>query len=340
MTTIQNLRQITGGGAEAMAPVPVEGRRKMAGAGILARLKGVVILGGAVRPSALMEAIGRSLLDLPLRGGGEGETLMDRWVAEIGGLAEAAEMEQLHLKVMLDAGSAAPNSRRRDGAAQHHRVHVSVQRDPFEYRGTGGVLHDVAREMADDDYLIVQSGTQLPVEPLKESVALLAAREADVAIMGHKDGTPSGLMLVRCGAVRDISDLGFVDLKEQALPVIAKKHRVLVEQREAASLTVRTARDYLAALRQDHRRRRGETLTGDVFAEDCHAEFAIVEEGAAVDKSARLLDSVVLAGGRVGAGAVLVRTIVCQGGAVKARERVVEQLVAPANRIKIKARTR
>jgi mannose-1-phosphate guanylyltransferase len=249
-------------------------------------------------------------------------------------LVESQGIGQLELKVMLDAASMAPAEQA--AMAGSNGVKVLVERDPFEYRGTGGVLHDVARVLGDDDYLVVSSGAQLLVEPLKDAVEALAARGADVGILGHRDGTPSGLMLLRCGVLREIATMGFVDLKEQALPAIARKHKVLVEHREAVSQTVRTTRDYLTALRQDHRRQRGEAPSPDPFAEDWHSEFTVVEEGAVVGVRARLFDSVVLAGGRVGAGAVLVRSIVCGGGVVKAGERLVDQLVGPKHGVRAK----
>lgn len=295
------------------------GRFERAPADIFARMKGVVLLVGAVRPSGLMEGIGRSILDLPLNT--LGEKLLDRWMREVRGLMDARGIGQMTLKVMLDAGSAAPAVR---PASDH--LPVVVARDPFEYRGTGGVLHDVARELDDQDYLVVVSGAQLLAEPLNHLVGLMA-RGADVGIIGNRNGTPSGLMLVRCGVLRGISDLGYVDLKEQAMPAIARKFQVMVEQRDLASMPVRTARDYVMALRHDHRVQRGEAVVVDPFAENRHSEFSLVEPGSHVDATARLFDSVVLAGGRVNAGAVLVRSVVNPGGVVRAGARLVDQLV-------------
>jgi mannose-1-phosphate guanylyltransferase len=291
---------------------------------IYARLKSVVMLGGAVRATAFSEGIDRSLLDLPLN---KKERVLDRWAAEAQLLAVSAGLDRIALQVMLDGASLAPADR----TMAADRVAIHVARDPFEFRGTGGVLHDVARDLHEDDYVLVASGAQLLAERLTDLVRALALRSADVAILGHRDGTPSGLMLLRCGVLRGISELGFVDLKEQALPAIARRHRVMVEHRQTAGLSVRTMRDYLTALRQDHQRQRGEELCQDPFAEDWHSEFSLVEEGAAVDPSARLFDTVVLEGGTVGAGAVLVRSVVCAGAVVKAGKRVVDQLVAPGN---------
>ncbi len=295
----------------------------------------MVLLGGAVRPTALSEGIGRSLLDLPLD---EEKRLLDVWVEQSRELALAQGIGRLPLRVMLDATSVAPGpDRSRQGA--EGAVTVQVERDPFEYRGTGGVLHDVAKPLADDDYLVVATGAQLLIEPLRDLVGCLAERESgmgagitDVGILGQKDGTPSGLMLIRCGVLRGISELGFVDLKEQALPAIAKSHRVVVEQRENVSHAVRTTSDYLMALRQYHRRKRGERAAQGAFAEDWRSEFSVVEAGAVVGPGARLFDSVVLAGASVGEGAVLVRSIVCKDSIVRAGERVVDELVCASGR--------
>jgi mannose-1-phosphate guanylyltransferase len=120
-----------------------------------------------------------------------------------------------------------------------------------------------------------------------------------------------------------------VDLKEQALPAIAKRHRVQVERRPASLLTVRTARDYLTALRYDHKRQRGEAVEQNAFSEDWQAEFSIVEENALVGAGARLFDSVVLSGASVAAGAVLVRSVVCPGGIVRPKQRIVDEVIAP-----------
>jgi hypothetical protein len=68
MTMIRDMKPISR--KMSQDSMPGDGHEQRAGAAerIFSHLKGVVILGGAVRPSALMEGIGRSLLDLPLNG--------------------------------------------------------------------------------------------------------------------------------------------------------------------------------------------------------------------------------------------------------------------------------
>ena len=68
-------------------------------------------------------------------------------------------------------------------------------------------------------------------------------------MVSHEDGTPSGLMLVSCRALRLIPARGFVDMKEQALPLIAAKYDVRVmHRRRPTGLPVRSLTDYIQAL--------------------------------------------------------------------------------------------
>jgi hypothetical protein len=113
-------------------------------------------------------------------------------------------------------------------------------------------------------------------------------------------------------------------MKEQALPVIASTYDVRVVQcRRPTGLSIRTLSDYIAAMRALYQPIRA-TAT-DPWAEDWKSTFAIVEPGAAVSPSARIHDSVVLAGATVEAGAVVVRSVV--EGTVRRDRNVVDQCV-------------
>jgi NDP-sugar pyrophosphorylase family protein len=220
-----------------------------------------------------------------------------------------------------------------DAAADNGRVRFAVERDPSEYRGTGGVLRDLAKDYRDEDYLLVGNGAQILIEPLADLAAALAAEAGDVSIIGHLDGTPSGLMLLRCGVLRTIPEAGFIDMKEQALPMIAESYRVGVVQRpEPTGLPVRTLGDYIHALRVHHQQAAGGAVTTNPFEENLDSTFSIVQQGATVDNSAYLHDSVVLSGARVEPGAMLVRSLVCPGAIVRRNRAVVDQLVAATPR--------
>jgi hypothetical protein len=288
----------------------------------LPKLAAFILLGGSVRPGRLSAGIGRPIFELPLQ---SGCTILDRWRQEANSLAAAADLASLPLRVMIDRTAAEPVAPPQSDRAA---VSVSIERDPFDYRGTGGVLRDLAGAYGDDDVLVVANAAQVLLEPLTGIVFELAEMAADVAFVSYVDGTVGGIFLVRCAALRNLPAAGFVDMKEQALPAIARSHTVKVLQKQrATALPIRMLSDYTSALRRHHRLLAGRDQIGDPFDEDWEPAFAIAEDGAQVDASARLHDSVVLRGGRVEADAVLVHSIVCPGGVLRRRQMQVDDLV-------------
>jgi NDP-sugar pyrophosphorylase family protein len=137
-------------------------------------------------------------------------------------------------------------------------------------------------------------------------------------------------MLVRCGVLGRVAKAGFVDMKEQGLPQIAKEHRVeVVDLERPSGMPIRTTADYVNALRRYHRRAAGGAggELVDPWAEDWAPTFSIVEEGAMVGAGARVHDSVVLKGARVETGAAVVRSVVCPGAVAGRGVLVAEDLV-------------
>ena len=300
------------------APAPSAERAEL-----MARLRAVVVLAGSVRPTRLRRAAGRFVLELPVD---ERHTILDCWREQVSDLVAACRLDRLPVRVMIDHATP-PASR------QHwpEPVDLRIERDPLEYRGTGGLLRDLAADYADDELILVAGSPQLLLEPLTHITDTLASADGDVRLLAQHDGTPGGLMLIRCGAMRCISDVGFTDLKEQALPTIAEHHRVVVARRSGpCGLPVRTMADYLDALRHYHRRQQGQPLQRGVWHEDWEASFSIVETGAQVDPSAIVHDAVILNGAVVESSAVLVRSVVGPGGVVTAGESVTDRLVMPS----------
>jgi hypothetical protein len=288
----------------------------------LARLRAVVLLAGTVRPSQLSRSIARSLMELPLR---DGRSVMNRWREETDTLASRAELEELPLKVMIDQHSRAPGVNTPGG-----RTRLSVERDAAAFRGTGGVLRDVCVNFEDDDVVLVANGGQILLEPLHSLTQELSAAGGDVSLLAHSDGTPVGLMLVRCGVLRQVRANGFMDFKEQVLPRLAERGDDIqvVRRARATGVALRTLDGYLAAVRAAERMSQGNAVADDPFEEDWRPTFSIVEDGAQVDASATIHDSVVLAGGTVGRDAVVVRSVVCPDGVVKAGATVADMIVA------------
>jgi N-acetylglucosaminyldiphosphoundecaprenol N-acetyl-beta-D-mannosaminyltransferase len=286
----------------------------------LAGLRAIILLGGSVRANELSSGTGRSVLDLPLD---EKGTILTHWLAHAHEVTRWAALARLPVRVMVSQNAPEPLS-----ADSRHYSEFRIERDLSEYRGTGGVLHDIATEYDDDDLLLIGNAAQVLLDPLPQIAAELHAKKADVAVVSHEDGTPSGLMLVRCRALRLIAPRGFVDMKEQALPLIASSYQVRVMQcRRPTGLPVRSLGDYIQALRFHHRRLSGRLATIDPLAEDWDPTFSLIEPGASVDPSARLHDSVVLGDARVEAGAVVVRSIIAPGAVLGSDRTAVDQIV-------------
>jgi N-acetylglucosaminyldiphosphoundecaprenol N-acetyl-beta-D-mannosaminyltransferase len=288
----------------------------------LTRLKAVILLGGHVRPTPLSLSIGRSLLDLPLD---ENGSVLNHWLNHSAELAKAIGLEKLPVRVMVDRNSPEPIS-----AAVGYFGNFRVERDQSEYRGTGGVLRDLSLNYQADDLILVANAAQILLDPLVSLVTTLDQRKGDVGIISHRDGTPSGIMLVRVKTLTSIPETGFIDMKEQAMPMIAQNFAVeVLHRRRPTGLPIRSVNDYINAMRFYHMRRAGKSALTDPLAEDWQPSFGIVEEGAVVDPTARVHDSVVLRGGVVEAGAVLVRSFVCPSGLVRKDRTLVDDFVKP-----------
>ena len=288
------------------------------------KLRALVLLSGSVRATAWTSGIQRSILDLPVD---TRRTVLAHWAEQAVALAATPGVDRLAIQVLVGRSGPMPDvdpvSLFADGAVDH----VQVERDPEEYRGTAGLLRDLSLRYDDDDYLLVASGAQILAEPLERLVSVLAYRSPDVTVVGHDDGTPAGIIWVRCGCLRSIPEVGYIDFKEQALPEIAKHHEVGVLRHGAVGLPLRTPAEYLNAVRRHHLQiTRGERLANP-FVEDWSPVFSIIEQGADVDASAQIHDSVVLRGGRVEPGAVVVRSVVGPAGVVRRGSTVLDRFV-------------
>lgn len=290
---------------------------------VLKHVKAVILLGGAVRQNKLTAAIERSLLDLPLE---DGRSILSHWQDQVGALRRMVGVGSLPIRVMVDRNSIEPVL-----PEDEVGIDIQVERDLAAYRGTGGLLRDISAEYNDDDVLIVANAAQALLSPLTELVRSMAELNGDVSLISHADGTPSGVMLVRCRALRKVAQSGYIDMKEQALPAIAKDFKVNhVYQTSASGLPIRTLEEYIVALQRRYRLSQGKPLPNDPFAEDRRPTFAIVENDASIHPHAQVHDSVVLKGAVVEAGAMVVRSIVCPGGTLAAGETVVDSFVMNA----------
>jgi hypothetical protein len=195
----------------------------------------------------------------------------------------------------------------------------------------------MAANYHDDDLILVANAAQILLDPLVSLAASLDQKRGDITVISHRDGTPSGMMLVSCKTLRLIPSTGFVDMKEQAMPLIAQSYAVeVVHRRRPTGLPIRSVVDYLTALRFYHMRKAGKVLA-DPLAEDWQPAFAIIEDGAVIDPSARVHDSVILRGGVVESGATLVRSVVCPSAIVRKDRTIVDDFIRPVTLARIGA---
>lgn len=325
-------RGVAAGAGAATAPPPLVSSAALMraqvpqeGIGPLRMVRALVLLGGSVRQSEFRKTLGRSIFDLPVDA--HGRTLLDVWCEQTASLARAVRWDDPQVRLMIDQHAPEPRAGQSPGG-----VRVRTQLDPVELRGTGGILRDVSDEYADDEYLLVANAAQLLREPLIRSAAMLASSGGDVSVVAHDDGSPSGLALLRCGALRLIRSTGYIDFKEQVLPQVAASHCVKVRRlpSSSAALPIRGLSDYIAALRARHADNHavaGRRLGSDPLDEAWSALFAIAENPADIHPTAELYDSVVLRGGRVERNAVVVRSIVCRDAVVPAGVTVLNRVV-------------
>ncbi len=281
----------------------------------------VVLLAGAVRRARLHDVIGRSPLDLPID---SSASLLDVWSGQVARLAGVLSAERLHCRLMADSASSAPAA-----TPVADRTEWSVETDPVELRGTGGLLRDIAECYGDDQYLVVASAMHLPLHPLERFVAEAVRDGVDVSVLEDLTGSPTSVFVIACRVLRELPAVGFVDLKEQALPQIARNHSVrVVPVPGPIAIPIRTASSYLAAVQARARRLRGLGDTETAFAERWRSDFAIAEPATLIDPTARLHNAVVLGGGMVEAGATIANCLVCPGGRVARGERLMNQVIA------------
>ena len=286
------------------------------------RLAAVVILGGSVRGNLFEQAIGRNVMDLPLRAG---ETILDSWHEAGRDLAQHFGLERLPVRVRLSKQSIEPRIRQR-----YVGTPIRIDRDLEELRGPGGTLADVAAEFPDDALLLVVSGYQVAIDPVTELVGALFDAAQDGAVLARSDGRPVTMFLLSCRTLRDVPTVGFIDFKEQALPRMAETFDIRVVPWDRPGIeSIRTHEDYLSGLRlvhaQEHLEGRGSSLGRK--HEPWRPIFSVVEPGAQVAEGVDLLDSVVLRGGEVEEGGVVVRSIVADGGVVRPGQMVEGRII-------------
>lgn len=320
---------VAGGPSEGVKERGDGGR---SGPDLPAGLTAVLLLAGGSRRPELASS-GRSPLALPLA---DGEVVLGRLLAGlgVGGQGEPAGGGGGNVRLLAGAeGLLWPSG------VPWRWPWVRVESDPRALRGTGGVLMDATLRYPAEAWVLVVQAAQVRTEALSATAERLmaaakrgvtsgggaVATEASVVISTDGAGSPDGVMLMRCGALRQLKPVGFVDFKEQALAELAKVHRVVASRGAGRSVGVRTLRQYIEAVAMTAGAAERDPL-GELDPSTA-GRFRLVEAGGVVEEGALLVDSVVLRGGVVESGGVVRRGLVGPGGRVRRTAVVVERLV-------------
>ncbi len=287
---------------------------------ILQSIRSMIVLYGSVRTTSLSRKIDRSILDLPLVSG----TITTHHLANAKACARRFDLKDFEMRVLVDTESLPPKE-----YAAVEGVKYVVQQDASPIRGVAGVLSDATKNMGDDEYIIVSSGAQIYLESLDDLVHAMAKKEADVAFVSSVEGAPVGVWLIRCGVLKSIKSIGYVDLKEQSLEEWKQLHKVcVVERSRAYTHPTRSLMEYLSAIRSAAAGfGSGSTIDEDPYREDWESAFSIIEPDAKVADGALLHNSIALAGSTVGKDAVVVRSVICAGAVVAPGARVCDKVL-------------
>lgn len=285
----------------------------------LDRFAACLILDGSARSRSFLSAIDRSGFDLPID---NTTTIIGAWISELELVSSKFGWEALPVRIVVDEITPLPQS-----FVPPVSLTINGEVDPYAWRGSGGVLRDITQRYRKDQFVLVIAGVQVPLEPLGEVLERMANFDADVVILAEEDGSSVGISLIRCGCLRDISPIGFVDFKEQALTRISQKNIVRILNVPARSfMPIRSRESYIAALRAWSEKNRC-LVAGDACSERYEPLFSIVERGAIVAEASEILDSVILAGATVDQGACIVESVVCPGQRVGPGQEIIQSLV-------------
>jgi hypothetical protein len=303
-------------GEALQTPVqPLDPSSPLSGQHVPQRLRSIVLLGGSVGRSGLTAAIGRSLLDLPLS---SSQRVMDHWLRQIRDFNQT--VGPTHTRLLIDVQSPLPT-------LHDDQTLIVPERDPRPYRGTGGLLRDLAEGYGFDGWMLVVNSAQFLLAPLAHLYARLHLGRGDIRLMTEENGHVSGVMLINCQALRSVPEVGYFDLKEQLLSKARNQGSGVgvVRQKPQIGISVRERSRYLQAVAHQH----ADVTALNDFDDDAWAtRFAVVEPGAFVHPSAVIHDSVVLAGARVAAGAAVIHSVLCSSANVATGQVVRNSVIA------------
>lgn len=263
-----------------------------------------VLLAGGLRPSALVLATGRNVLDLfPT----ESRSVLDIWLTRL------APLGAFPIRVVHGGENPSPTTPPRENWPE-----LSFEPEPHGYRGPAGILRDLCADYPGESTVLVGEASRFVSVEIGELLREHRRRKADATIGMNSDGSPAGLIAIRRSALDCVGRVGFMDLKEQWLNKVLSSGGTVYahELRGAGLLPLRSRSEFLEAARVAA----GVSRPEDALAPVSHVRgersttgASIVCAGARVAASAILHDAVVMPGAEVGDDAVVVRSVIAPG---------------------------
>jgi glycosyltransferase involved in cell wall biosynthesis len=282
-------------------------------------LAACILLAGGLRPSALVTATGRSVLDLSLT---PQQTVLDCWLDRLTE-ATAPFPRPLPIRVVHDAILPPPwPSARWIGT-------VMIEQDPKALRGPAGVIRDLCQEYGPDQHVIIGEAARYVSTTMLPLLADHARHGADITVAANPDGTPAGMYAIRVGSLGLVPTVGFMDLKEQWLrrAVDAGLDVRVHEVGLPGTLPLRTRPQFLRAAAIANGVDAAEHEGTGALTTDQSARRAVICAGSRIEPGATVENSIVMAGATVGPNAVVVRSLVAPDCRIESGADIVDAVV-------------
>jgi len=285
-----------------------------------------ILLAGAIERSELARELDMPPLCLPMRHDG---TLLASWVERLQPFPRCTTV-----RVVMNSTAEAEQVRATLSRELAVLDHLMIDTDPAPWRGTAGLVHDMATELDDDHFVVVIEANCLPpasLKPLFDSMQ----DELDGVVGITAANEPAGVYLMRKRLLDQIRDVGFVDLKEQFIPQ-AYDHGARMRAVPIADdlLRIRSRRTYLESVRRSETREHEavESTGGNGRKDRPRGRGRVygicrIDASAEIADDAVVYDSIVLDGAVIEPGAVVCRCIVGSHARVPAGSRQSEAIV-------------
>lgn len=266
-----------------------------------------VLLAGGLRPAPLAADLQRSTLDLPVA---PTHTLLEHWLALFSPISTGLGVN-IDVRVVGSRTVPFPVVRPRDTD-----LAVAILCDRDEYRGPAGAVADACAHEPDETLIVIAEASRFVACTLAPIVAEHIETDVDITVASNEDSAPAGIYVTNRRQLSLVPPRGFYDIKEQWLNTAVRRgakvgvHRL----KGRASVPLRTREQYVGIIRA--------TCGGG----------SLIETGAEVARTARVIHSVILAGAVVPDHAVIARSVVGECNRLSPRAHIIDDVI-PCQRV-------